>query len=315
MNAIERVDRTLAGKEVDRPPVSFWYHFGIQHESGRRLAETSLAFFRSYGLDWLKLMNDYFYPMPPGTLELASRGDLSKITLFDVRESDWANQLHAIQIVARALSGKAYFIDTVFDPWQVLMRNLVGEHLPELVESAPDAVLSSLDVISQNIISYCKEALRLGCNGIFISTFGSRAQMDREQYLKFAKPFVVKVFDAIKDMGNMHTAHVHDIGIYVDDVLDFPVPIVSYEDRDPSNPPIPELRKKFSGTIMGGLDKNRMTRVTPAEAARNAQEGMRLGGPTKLLLAPGCSIPSWLYPGAARAVIETVSAKASGQLG
>ena len=309
MTKIERIDKTLEGREVDRPPVSFWYHFGVQHERGERIAELSLEFLRFYDLDWLKLMNDYFYPMPKGMQELASAEDLRRIGRFEIRDSDWAEQLRAIEIVAQALAGKAYFIDTVFDPWQVLMRSLAGEHLAELVAGHPQGVLDALDVISDNIIAYCREALRLGCSGIFISTFGSKEQMERAQYLRFAKPFVMKIFTAIKDAGRMHTAHVHDFGIYVDDILDLPVRIISYEDRHPSNPTIPEMRKRFSGTIMGGLDKDRITRVTPAEAARNAEEGMRLGGKTKLLLAPGCSFPTWLYPGAAKALVERVKAE------
>jgi uroporphyrinogen decarboxylase len=311
MTKVERIERSLAGKEIDRPPVSFWYHFGVQHAPGRRIAEVSLEFLRYYDLDWLKLMNDYFYPMPEGTLEIDAARDLKKVAHFEPRDSQWGEQLEAVKIIARELEGKVCFIDTVFEPWQVLLRNLVGEHLDELVEREPQAVLDALDVITDNIIAYCKESLRLGSNGIFLSTFGSTEQVPRTRYLKFAKPFVMRIFNAIRDSGTMHTAHVHDIGIYVDDALDFPVPILSYEDRHPSNPSIPEMRKRFNGTIMGGLDKNRVTRVTPAEAIRSAMEGMRSGGKTKLLLAPGCSFPTWLDPGTAKALVESVQRAAA----
>jgi len=306
MTKAERVDRSVAGLEVDRPPVSFWYHFGVQHAPGERIAEVSLEFFRSYDLDWLKLMNDYFYPMPTGALEISSAHDLNRLKRFEPRDTVWAEQLKAVSIVARQMDRTAYVIDTVFEPWQVLLRNLVGEHLDELVEQAPQAVLDALDIITDNLIAYCRESLRLGSRGIFLSTFGSSKRMPRERYGKFAKPFVKRIFEAIRDSGPLNTAHVHDIGIYVDDALDFPVPILSYEDRHPSNPDIPHMRERFSGTIMGGLDKDRITRVTPAEAIRNAQEGMRLGGRTRLLLAPGCSFPTWLDPGTARALVDAV---------
>ncbi len=311
MTKTERVDRSLAGREVDRPPVSFWYHFGVQHAPGQRIAEVSLEFFRYYDLDWLKLMNDYFYPMPAGSMEISSARDLNRVTRFDPRDTAWAEQLKALSIVVQQLETAAYVIDTVFEPWQVLLRNLVGEHLDELVEQAPQAVLDALDVITDNVIAYCRESLRLGSRGIFLSTFGSAKQVPRERYVKFAKPFVKRIFEAIRDAGPMNTAHVHDIGIYVDDALDFPVPILSYEDRHPSNPGIPQMRERFGGTIMGGLDKDRVTRVTPAEAVRNAREGMRLGGRTRLLLAPGCSFPTWLDPGTARALVEAVKQAAA----
>ncbi|MBI2162738.1 MAG: uroporphyrinogen decarboxylase, partial [candidate division NC10 bacterium] len=44
MTKIERVRAALAGKPVDRPPFSVWYHFGLQHLPGRALAEAELAF-------------------------------------------------------------------------------------------------------------------------------------------------------------------------------------------------------------------------------------------------------------------------------
>jgi len=306
MNKKELVDATLAGREVERPPVSFWYHFGVQHAPGNRIAEISLEFLRYYDLDWLKLMNDYFYPMPSGVSELATAAALELIKPLDVRATDWAQQLKAIEIIAKELDGKAYFIDTVFDPWQVLQRNLVGEHLDALVESSPGAILAALDIVTENVIAYCREAFRAGIDGIFISTFGSAKQMTRERYVRFALPFVRRILEAVKDLGPLNTLHVHDYRIFVEDVVKLPAAALSYEDRDASNPSMPEMRRHWGGTIMAGMHKERVTRVTPAEAARNAVEGMKLGGPTKFMLAPGCSFPTWLYPPAATAIVDAV---------
>ncbi len=306
MTKIERVDRSLAGKEVDRPPLSFWYHFGVQHAPGERIAQVSLEFLRHYDLDWLKLMNDYFYPMPRGTLGIATGADLKKIVPFDPRDSQWGEQLKAVEIVARELKGKVYFVDTVFEPWQVLKRNLVGERLDELADGEPQAVLDALDVISDNVVAYCRESLRLGASGVYLSTFASANQLPLDRYVKLAKPFVLKVFNAIKGDGIMNVAHLHGFGVFVEDALDFPVPILSYEDRHASNPSIPEMRKRFPGAIMGGLDKDRIADVTPAEAIRSAAEGVRLGGTSRFLLAPGCSYPTWLDPGTAKALAEAV---------
>ncbi len=311
MTKMERVEKTLAGEEVDRPPVSFWYHFGVQHEGGERIADLSLSFLRHYDLDWLKLMNDYYYPMPEGLTEVSSKEDLGRIKPFAPMESDWREQLKAIDILARELDGEAYIIDTVFEPWQVLLRNLAGEHLPRLVEDEPDALLAALEVITDNVIAYSKEALRRGCAGIFLSTFGAERQMPREQYRTFALPFVRRILEAVKDDGFMNTMHVHDYGIFTDDVVDLPAHIISYEDRDDSNPSIPEMKKRFSGSIMAGLDKRRMTRVTPADAVRNAKEGMELGGSSRFLLAPGCSFETWLYPESAKQMVEYVKRSAS----
>jgi uroporphyrinogen decarboxylase len=300
----------LAGEQVDRPPVSFWYHFGTQHQGGEVVADLSTEFVEYYDLDYLKLMNDYYYPMPEGVREIADADGLARIEHFDVQASPWAEQLKAITLIARHFDGSLHFVDTVFEPWQCLRRSLCGEHLFDLVEGAPDALLSALDVVTDNVLEYCKAALQAGASGIFMSTFGAEKQLSHELYMTFAYPFVERIFREIRHMGIMNTAHVHDHGIYVEDVVKLPVHCISYEDTHDSNPSIADMRKVFDGALMAGLDKDRVTNVTPAEAARNARRGLEQGGETRFFLAPGCSFPTHIYPGVGTAIVETVKQSA-----
>ena len=308
MNKIERVDASLAGRDFDRPPVSFWYHFGTQHEPGERIAELQLAFYRHYDLDYVKVMNDYFYPMPEGYTELTTPEDLKAIRRFDIMQTPWAEQLKGIDIIARELKDEAYFIDTVFDPWQVLLRNLLGENLMRLVEEAPEAVMEALDTVTENVLAYCREVLRRGAAGVFISTFSAEKQMPKDLYMRFAFPFVERLFRELESAAIMNTAHLHDYGIFVDEMTTLKAQVISYEDTAPSNPSMPEMRKHWPGSIMAGMDKNRITRVTPAEARRNAEEGIRNGGRTRFFLAPGCSFPTWFYPPAGELIVAAAKA-------
>lgn len=308
MTKTERVDASLAGREVDRPPISFWYHFGVQHAPGTRIAELSLEFLRYYDLDFLKLMNDYYFPMPDGLSEVNSAAALGRIRPIDIQKSDWALQLDAIDILARELKDEAYFIDTVFDPWQVLRRSLAGEHFGRLMNDHPQAVLSALEAITESVIEYCQEAIKRGAAGVFVSTFGAAQQMSQEQYRTFAKPFVKQIFEELNGKAPMNTLHMHDYGIFIDDIQDIPIDILSYEDRYPSNPSIPEMRHHFDGSIMAGLDKWRLQLVTTADAVRNAMEGVELGGSSKFLLAPGCSFEAWFDPHSAKAMVDAVQA-------
>jgi len=45
MTNVERVRAALAGRPVDRPPFSLWYHFGLQHAPAGRIAQAHLEFF------------------------------------------------------------------------------------------------------------------------------------------------------------------------------------------------------------------------------------------------------------------------------
>src|SRR5204863_7585235 len=44
MSSRENVDHVLKGQPVDRPPFSFWHHFGLEKLPGDRQAEATLNF-------------------------------------------------------------------------------------------------------------------------------------------------------------------------------------------------------------------------------------------------------------------------------
>lgn len=304
LTKIERINTVLAGSQPDRAPVSLWYHFGSQFLPGEKYAELVLSYYKYYDFDWLKVMNDYFYPMPEGMYELKSREDLKLIQHFDIKKSEWNEQLKALKIVNEELKGKSYFCDTVFDPYQELQRSPVGEYLPILMKEEPEALLEALSVVTDNVIEYAKESLKLGSAGIFLSVLASSDQMSREDFLKFEKPFAMKVFDAVKDLGIMNTAHIHGHNIYTEDILDFPVSILSWEDRVPGNPSLEEMKEKFKGCVMGGIDNTSMTRRTPSYLIKNTYEGMKMGGDSRFFLANGCSSPGHMDPMSITAIVD-----------
>ncbi len=64
MDKIERVAAVVEGRRPDRPPVSFWYHFGPAEVPGPPAVEAHLRHVETYDLDFLKVMNDNRYPRP-----------------------------------------------------------------------------------------------------------------------------------------------------------------------------------------------------------------------------------------------------------
>jgi len=303
MNKIERVDAVLKGQEPDRPPLSLWYHFGVQHGSGEQFASITLEYFNFYDFDFLKVMNDYFYPRPQGMLAVKTREDLRRIVPVEVEKTDWREQFKALEILARALASKAYFIDTVFDPWQSLRRNMAGENIKQLMAEEPDATLEALDVVADNLIAYCKKSLSIGSTGIFMSVPAASEIVTREEFLKFVKPPAMKVFKAISELGLMNTAHIHGDHLFFDDVVDFPVKIFSWWDRGPEGPSLKAVKEKIGGCVMGGIDQKIVARTTMAFLKDHVREAIALGGRRRFFLANGCSIDTWTYPGSIQAIV------------
>jgi uroporphyrinogen decarboxylase len=300
MNKIERVEQVLKGEAVDHPPVSLWYHFGLQHADGEQFARITLQYFRHYDLDFLKVMSDYFYPAPVGLDAVRSRQDLERFTRFDVERSEWREQFKALSVITREIKGRAHFLDTVFDPWQSLRRTLAGEGMEQLAVEEPQALHDALERVADNLIAYCQKSLSIG---IFLSVAAAPETVSRELFLAFVKPYAMKVLRAVEGLAPMNTAHIHGEELYMDDCLDFPVTVLSWWDRGPKGPSLESVRARFGGCLMGGIDQTLLTRRSPAFIKAHVREGVRLGGDRRFFLANGCSIDTWVNPAVVRAVV------------
>ncbi len=310
MNKIERVDAVLSGNAPDRPPVSLWYHFGLQHLGGDGIARASLEFFEHYDFDYLKVMNDYFYPAPEGLVTIRGPEDLRLFRRFNPMDTPWREQFKALETIQTALRDQAYFIDTVFDPWQSLRRGLAGEQMDHLMQRCPEALLKALDVVTANLIAYCRESLRCGAAGIFLSIAAGSDILTRDDFLTFVKPFAAKLLEGIAGEGAMNTAHIHGDKLFFDDVLDLPAPIFNWWDRGPHGPELAAVRARTQACLMGGIDQTLVARRSRDFLSAHVQEALAAGGACRFFLANGCTIASWVFPDALHTIVTTAKAAA-----
>ena len=122
MNKQERILAAIHGRKVDVIPYSLWYHFGTQFLPGEKAAEVVLAFYERYDLDFLKVMNDYAYPLPDGLDRIRSIADWQRMKPLKPTEGGFGEQLKLLNLVSKRLHGEAFFVDTVFDPFYVARR-------------------------------------------------------------------------------------------------------------------------------------------------------------------------------------------------
>jgi uroporphyrinogen decarboxylase len=295
MSKIERVRAALAGKPVDRPPFSVWYHFGSQHAFPVRTAQAHLEFFEFYDLDLLKVMNDYDYPMPEGIHVMDSPGDLERLTPLDLNRTPLGQQLKAIELIAEALRGQALFVDTVFNAWNTLRRNLVKEAMGPLMAEHPKAVEAALQVVNDNLIRYALATLERGAAGVFLSVPASGETLTAEQYARFMRPFDLQFLNAVKGEGECHVLHAHGERLYLDQLLDYPVHVLSWADLN-GGPTIAEARRRTSLCLMAGLDHIKFPDVSAKVIRDQVKSALAQAGDTKFILAPGCSVPTYSFP-------------------
>jgi uroporphyrinogen decarboxylase len=303
VNKVERVRAALAGRPVDRAPFTVWYHFGTQHAPAERAAQVHLDFFDHYDLDLLKLMNDYDYPMPAGLEVIASAADLAKLQPFDPAKTPLGTQLQTVELVARALRDRALFVDTVFNAWNTLKRNLVREAMPALMAGEPKALEAALGIVNDNLIRYAQASLARGAAGIFLSVPATAESLTLEQYERFMRPFDLQLLQAIAGRGECHVLHAHGERLHLDRLLDYPVHALSWADLN-GGPAIAQMRRRSPLTLMAGLDHVKLVESSAGLVRGQVRRALAEAGPTRFILAPGCSLPTYAYPPLIRAARE-----------
>src|SRR6266545_4043601 len=172
----ERIDRAMKGAEVDRPPFSFWHHFGLKTASEH--AKATLDFHRAYHTDLVKVMSDFPYPKPK-----------AKWYELRVEQNPFPEQIRALELIRDGLDGSAYFIETLFNPWNVAQKLSSKDDVLRLMKENPQALLDALDVITQSEIAHAKRALAGGASGVLLSVANAnKAEMPPDDYVKFSQP-------------------------------------------------------------------------------------------------------------------------------
>ena len=295
MTKLERVRAALAGRPVDHPPFGVWYHFGLQHAPAERTAQAHLEFFEAYDLDWLKAMNDYSYPMPPGVETLREARDLARLAPLDLERTPLGEQLRVIGILARELRDRALVVDTLFDAWNTLRRNVVKDAMGPLMREHPTELEAALAIVNENLTRYAVAALERGAAGVFLSVPASEEFVTREQYERFMRPYDLALLEALRGRGEFHVLHAHGDRLYVDRLLDYPVHALSWADRD-AGPSLGEMRSRTRLALMGGIGHARFAYTAAATIRAEVRDAVAQGGREKLLLAPGCALATYTFP-------------------
>jgi uroporphyrinogen-III decarboxylase len=278
LNHKERVDRALKGSDVDRPPFTFWHHFGLK--SAEAHAERTLAFHKQYRTDIVKVMSDFPYPKPQGKwYELKSL------------ENPFPDQIRALELIRNGLNGDAYFIETIFNPFNVAEKLSSKEEVRKLMQENPKALLAALDVITQSEVNHAKRAIALGARGILLAVANANSkELSTADYTRFNALFDKRILEAVSG-APLNFLHLHVEREYLDQFRSFPAAVLNYS-QHVTGIPIAEVRAKFpQQVIAGGIDEVNYEKLTAKEIRAQWEAASQAAG-KKYILTPGCSVPN-----------------------
>lgn len=276
----ERVDRAILGQDTDRAPFSFWYHFLDADKPGEAHARSTLAFHDKFHTDLVKVMSDYPYPKPK-----------AEWWVLKQEQNPFPQQIVALEKIRDGLAGKAYFIETMFNPYKVAENLSSTDEVRRLQREKPQALLDALEAIAKSEANHARRAVNAGAAGVFLAIANANhGYQTPGDYAKFSEPFDKLVLESVRS-APLNVLHLHGDKVYLDRFYrGWPPAAINYSAHG-TGVPIEKVRQNFSGVILGGLDEVNYRKLQPLDLKRQYIAAHKAAG-AKFILTPGCSVPN-----------------------
>lgn len=308
MTARERVRAALAGKPVDRAPVSLWGHDYEREWTPEALVGATLDAYRPYGWDFIKLnpRSTYFaeawgneYQRPSGKYEsprltkeaVVRIEQLTQLRRLDPNDGVFGEHLLALRKLLQQVRDEVDVLHTVFSPLSVVAQLFGSDvRLQEAANEDRNAVHSAIAVATGTLRGYAQAAIEEGAAGIFYAPlrWASRDTTNEEFYMEFGRPYDLEILDAVRG-AEFNVLHVCGDNNMLERLLDYPVAAFNWADRGRGNPSLAAIKSRTDKAVMGGVDHARLHEMTPDEAESQAREALSAGR-ERLFVTAGCAI-------------------------
>ena len=308
LNARERLGKCLSGVKPDRPPVALWRHFPVDDQTPDGLASAVAAFQNTYNFDFIKVTpassfavkdwgcQDTWKGNPEGTREISyfpirQADDWATLKPLEPKSGSLGSQLECLRLLTRAFSPRIPVAQTIFSPLSQA-KNLVGkENLLYHLRAHPDELHSAMKTITQTTIDFIQECKLTGIDGIFYAVqHANYGLLSTDEFITFGKAYDMQILTVVQDLW-LNIGHVHGDRIMFDQVVDYPLQILNWHDRQ-TPPSLAEGLQRFNGAVCGGLRQwETLVLGDPVMVTSEALDAIRQTNGSRLILGTGCVVP------------------------
>jgi uroporphyrinogen decarboxylase len=279
-------------QEQEYYPGGFFIHFPGEYHFGEAAIDKHLEYFRYTGLDFIKIQYENTFPHIPA---ISKPSDWADMPLY--KKEFYENQLAVIEGIIKKAKNEAPVIATFYSPYACAGHTITDKLLTRQLEEDPEQVRKGLEIITESLMIYVKECIRLGVDGFLQSTQGGEAGRfsDDRLFTEYVKPFDLQVGKVMEDNCPCNILHICDyLGNYENysAFLDYPGHIVNSSlqlvDRTITTK---EMYALFERPFMGGMDrKGIMAGGSPAEISVEVNQVLS-DAPEKFVLGASCTLP------------------------
>jgi len=303
----ERIQASIDGEIIDRPPVALWRHFPVDDQSPETLADATLHFQNNYDFDLVKVtpassfcvkdwgLEDEWVGDTEGTRRYTQRvihdpRDWESLPILDPTAPHLAGQLACLRLIRAELSPDTPLLQTIFSPL-AQAKNLAGSDvLIEHLRDRPSLVMKGLKTIAESTRRFVEAARETGIDGIFYAVQHAQANiMSFEEYKLFGLIYDRQSIEPARDLW-CNMLHLHGAQIHFELAGELPFQIVNWHDRE-SYPSLAEAQKLFEGVVCGGMRQDTLVYRNQEEVQKEAADAIQQTGGKRFILGTGCVVP------------------------
>jgi uroporphyrinogen decarboxylase len=274
-------------------PAAFFLHFDPIYHRGQAAVDKHLEYFHYTDMDFVKIQYEQVFPHIP---EIQRPEDWAKMPFYKL--DFYQEQLGVVEGLVKAAKSEALVLLTLYSPFMCAGNTTSQAMLTEHIKQDPEKVKRGMQIITDSLMQFVKECIRLGLDGFYTSTQGGEKDRFTDQALfqECVKPYDLALMEEINRQCIFNILHVCDYQLPYSDLgpfLGYPGQIVNTNlELTGGKISAQEVSNKFGRPFMGGLDRKGVITTGSKDEVQKAVEDVLNMAPERFILGADCTVPS-----------------------
>lgn len=280
-------------KEQNYIPAGFFIHFDEECHHGQAAIDKHMEYYRYTGMDFLKIQFENVFPPMP---DIKKPGDWEALPFL--KKDFYENQLNIVEGLVKEGKSDALVIVTLYSPF--MMTQFITQSLTLMMDHMkenPEKVKKGMEIITDSLMIFVKECIRLGVDGFYASTEGyeSFRSPGLDIFSQCIRPFDLALMEEADKSCIFNILHICDIIGEYDDLapfLDYPGHVINFSHKLGSKEISGrEISKIFDRPFMGGMERTGVISSGTSDEIRKEVQEILAQKPDKFILGADCTLP------------------------
>jgi uroporphyrinogen decarboxylase len=301
----ERIAATFAGREVDRPAVSLWRHFGGIDMTSQGLTDAMVGFQAAFDFDFVKFMPTGTYTIidwGAETVWVPNDNGIRTVTSVPIKRADDWRRLadldtsagvlgmvnDALARTVGAVGRETPVLQTIFSPLTTA-RKLGGAATLAHMRQDPDALAAGMETIERVTARLIADAISRGADLFYALQSGTADILTADEFATWETDAAGRLLSGLP-ADTLVVLHTHGEHLWFDEVAAWDVDGVNWHDRS-AGPSLAAARGRTAKAFVGGIEAWADLRSgTTLDITTRVHEA--LDSAPGIVIGPGCVIPA-----------------------